>query len=90
MEGRDFDVENLTRVWRKTNEQDATYVGWTQTGIRTEGYDPGLFTPNENQLEKFLSWYVEWLGVHLGVSARPHAHAQMNEQGSAAGRTLSA
>jgi Rieske 2Fe-2S family protein len=86
VEGRDYDVENLTRVWRKTNEQDATYVNWTQAGIRTAGYDPGLFTPNENQLEKFLCWYVEWLGVHIGLVAPPPRQSHMGEQRSAAGR----
>jgi glycine betaine catabolism A len=86
VEGKDFDIKNLTQVWRKTNEQDATYVAWTQTGIRTEGYDPGLFTPNENQLEKFLSWYIEWLGSHLALRSLHHA-SQLSEQN---GRSLSA
>src|SRR5262245_16121528 len=30
VEGKDYDLQTLTQVWRKTNDQDATFVGWNQ------------------------------------------------------------
>jgi glycine betaine catabolism A len=86
VEGQDYDLDNLTRVWRKTNEQDATYVNWTQAGVRTFGYEPGPFTPNENQLERFLGWYIEWLGNHLGISRPQPYSAAIDQQRGATGR----
>jgi glycine betaine catabolism A len=59
VEGKDYDLDNLTHVWRKTNEQDATFVSWTHAGIKSPAYEPGPYSPNENQVEKFLDWYIE-------------------------------
>jgi Rieske 2Fe-2S family protein len=66
VEGRDYDLENLTHVWRKTNEQDARFVGWTQEGVRSPAYEPGPYSPNENQLEKFVDWYIDRLSAYVG------------------------
>ena len=65
IEGRDYDLENLTSIWRKTNAQDATFVRWQQSGVESPAYEPGPYSPNENQVEKFIAWYVNRLGYHL-------------------------
>ena len=70
VEGRDYDVRNLTQVWRTTNEQDATFVGWQQKGVGSPAYEPGPYSPNENQVEKFIAWYIGRLGDHLDGSSR--------------------
>jgi len=49
IEGTDYALDNLTKVWRTTNDQDATFVGWQQCGVRSPAYEPGPYTPNENQ-----------------------------------------
>jgi glycine betaine monooxygenase A len=59
VEGIDYDLQNLTQVWRTTNGQDATFVGWQQLGVSSPAYEPGPFSPNENQVEKFLGWYID-------------------------------
>jgi len=41
IEGKDYDLDNLTKVWRTTNDQDATFVGWQQCGVRSPAYEPG-------------------------------------------------
>ncbi|MGF7159410.1 Rieske 2Fe-2S family protein [Rhodoligotrophos appendicifer] len=61
VEGRDYDVEHLTEVWRKTNEQDAAFVSLVTKGVQSPAYEPGPYSPNENQLEKFLTWYMDRL-----------------------------
>lgn len=72
VEGRDYDIENLTYVWRKTNEQDASFVASVQAGVCSPAYEPGPYAPNENQTEKFLDWYVDRLAAY--VDARSEAH----------------
>ncbi|MGE0282035.1 MAG: SRPBCC family protein [Rhizobiaceae bacterium] len=69
VEGVDYDMENLTHVWNKTNEQDATFVAWTQMGVRSPAYEPGPYTPNESQLELFLDWYVSRMNAYVGGPA---------------------
>jgi len=68
VEGKDYDLANLTEVWNRTNEQDATFVSWANAGIRSPAYEPGPYSPNEIQLEKFLDWYIERMSDYLGSS----------------------
>jgi Rieske 2Fe-2S family protein len=66
VEGRDYDVEKLTAVWRATNEQDGRLVGITQAGVRQTGYVPGPYSPQTEPLvEKFASWYIGRMRGHL-------------------------
>jgi len=69
IEGRDYDLGRLTEVWSRTNEQDATFVGWCNSGVRSPAYEPGPYSPNESQLEKFLDWYVDRLAGYVGARA---------------------
>jgi Rieske 2Fe-2S family protein len=73
-EGKDYDLKNLTKVWRTTNEQDATFVGWNQSGVQNPAYEPGPYSPNENQVEKFIDWYIGRLGDHIGESGSSVVH----------------
>jgi Rieske 2Fe-2S family protein len=65
-EGRDYDVDNLTRVWRATNEQDGRLVEEVQRGAATGAYEPGPYSPyTEGLVEKFVDWYVGRLRAEL-------------------------
>ena len=60
VEGVDYDVENLTRVWKATNEQDARLVGIAFQGVCTPGYRPGPYSSfTERHLDDFATWYGE-------------------------------
>jgi len=62
IEGQDYDLENLTLVWRETNLQDAKLVGLAQAGASTRGYTPGPYSPQtEGQVESFVAWYIQRL-----------------------------
>ncbi len=61
VEGVDYDLDNLTKVWRATNEQDATFVSWAQAGANSPAYEPGPFSPAEYMVDEFGTWYVERL-----------------------------
>jgi Rieske 2Fe-2S family protein len=44
-EGVDYDLDNLTTVWIKTNEQDATFCERGHLGISSPAYVPGPYAP---------------------------------------------
>ena len=65
-EGVDYDIENLTRVWRETNVQDSRLVGLSQLGAASPGYIPGPYSAQtEGQVEDFVRWYISRLKVLL-------------------------
>jgi Rieske 2Fe-2S family protein len=66
VEGRDYDLENLTAVWTATNRQDAELVGRSQAGVRSPAYEPGPYSPyTEGLVEKFCNWYLGRLSAGL-------------------------
>lgn len=70
VEGVDYNLENLIRVWRETNIQDGNLVGLAQAGAASAGYVPGPYSEQtEGQVEQFVNWYVGRLAVHLGIDA---------------------
>lgn len=77
VEGVDYDLENLTTVWVKTNEQDAALCAKAHRGISSPAYVPGPYAPTESDLEEFCTWYIERLKAH---------RAQNNTRGTGTGR----
>ena len=65
VEGVDYDVERLTEVWRKTNEQDSAFVARAHAGVASPAFEPGPYAPNEYQVGAFVQWYVERVQEHL-------------------------
>ncbi|CAB3902339.1 aromatic ring-hydroxylating oxygenase subunit alpha [Achromobacter piechaudii] len=59
VENVDYDVQNLTAVWRATNAQDRALVEMSQQGVRSPAYQPGPYSPfTESLVDKFCNWYV--------------------------------
>ncbi len=69
VEGVDYDLDRLTGVWEKTNQQDADLVALAQQGISSPAYVPGPYGPSEFQVEAFVNWYITMLRQRLGISA---------------------
>jgi glycine betaine catabolism A len=65
VEGVHYDADNLTKVWRATNEQDARFVTLAQTGSTSPAYEPGPYSPTEYMVDAFCTWYVERLQAGL-------------------------
>jgi len=67
VEGVDYDVDNLTKVWVATNRQDAALVERTYAGVKSSAYEPGPYSPfTEGQVDDFVTWYIERLDAQLG------------------------
>jgi Rieske 2Fe-2S family protein len=41
VEGKDYDLDKLTSVWKATNDQDAQLVARSHAGILDPAYEPG-------------------------------------------------
>ncbi|OQS37755.1 aromatic ring-hydroxylating oxygenase subunit alpha [Chromobacterium haemolyticum] len=73
VEGVDYEVDNLTRVWKATNQQDRRLVEESQRGINGAAYRPGPYSPyTEALVEKFTQWYAQRLGD--GLERERHDH----------------
>lgn len=58
VEGVDYDLERLTEVWLKTNDQDRWLVENNQRGVNSMGYQPGPYSPTgEWGVIRFIDWY---------------------------------
>jgi Rieske 2Fe-2S family protein len=68
MEGVDYEVEELTRVWLATNEQDRRIVHENQIGMNSPTYEPGPFSlVQESGVSQFVDWYCSRLQLRLGA-----------------------
>jgi glycine betaine catabolism A len=65
VEGTDYDLDTLTEVWRRTNEQDATLVSRAHAGVSSPAYEPGPYAASEYQVDALVTWYLERLTQHL-------------------------
>ena len=64
VEGRDYDLDRLTTVWRQTNDQDRTFVARAHAGVSDPAYVPGPYLPPEYQVDAFCSWYADRVTEH--------------------------
>jgi Rieske 2Fe-2S family protein len=65
VEGKDYNLEELTRFWEVTGDQDAKLCENNFRGIQTSGYQPGPYAAVEDQVVNFVDWCVEKLRVGL-------------------------
>ena len=70
VEGRDYDLPNLLKVWTVTNDQDLDLVERNQEGVNSIGYQPGPYSQKtEKSVIKFTEWYCRTMQGHLGGGA---------------------
>lgn len=66
VEGVDYDLDALTKVWIATNRQDKELVEESHRGIRSPSYTPGPFSDiAENGVCQFVDWYCDTMRARL-------------------------
>lgn len=65
VEGVDYNVDDLTHVWRETNNQDAHFVELAQKGVTDPAYVPGPYMPSEYQVNAFCNWYLDRINDYI-------------------------
>ncbi len=58
VEGVDYDLDELTKVWLATNDQDRRIVEENQRGVNSPAFEPGPYSPqDEGGVSQFVDWY---------------------------------
>ena len=66
VEGVDYTIDDLTRLWTRTNLQDRALVENNQAGIDSLGYRPGPYSPDAEALAiRFVDWYCAKARAYL-------------------------
>lgn len=58
VEGRDYDVEELSWLWRVTTDQDLGIIEDNQRGVSSRVYEPGPYSQAEPGPDRFVRWYL--------------------------------
>jgi Rieske 2Fe-2S family protein len=71
VEGEDYDVHELTHVWRETNNQDRRIIEENVRGVHSPAYEPGPYsTVHEGGVIQFVDWYVRTIEPRLAGETR--------------------
>jgi glycine betaine catabolism A len=69
VEGVDYDLTTLAKVWNATNAEDSAFVARTQLGVQDPGYEPGPYSKVEGDVDAFVTWYVARMSGYLAGKA---------------------
>lgn len=59
VEGVDYSIEDLTKVWVATNDQDRRIVEENQLGVASPAFEPGPYNRlHEGGVIQFVEWYA--------------------------------
>lgn len=58
IEGKDYDLENLTWLWDVTALEDKKIIEHTARGIRSRFFEPGPIAPMEYNELRYIEWYL--------------------------------
>jgi phenylpropionate dioxygenase-like ring-hydroxylating dioxygenase large terminal subunit len=59
VEGRDFDLERLTWLWKTTSAEDKKIVEMNQAGVDSRYFEPGPYSNQESYALRFVDWYLQ-------------------------------
>ena len=61
IEGTDYDVGDLTWLWKTTSIEDKRIVEHNQAGINSRFFTPGPYSSQEPYARRFVDWYLQEL-----------------------------
>jgi len=56
--GVDYDPDKLTWLWKVTSEADKRIIEQNQQGVNSRYYEPGPYTPMEQNTRRYVDWYL--------------------------------
>lgn len=56
LEGKDYDRDRLTWLWRVTSQEDKRIIEDNQAGVSSRFYIPGPYSPKETHTRRFSDW----------------------------------
>jgi Rieske 2Fe-2S family protein len=61
VEGTDYDLAELTWLWKTTSVEDKRIVEHNQAGINSRYFEPGPYSSQEPYARRFVDWYLREL-----------------------------
>jgi phenylpropionate dioxygenase-like ring-hydroxylating dioxygenase large terminal subunit len=61
-EGRDYDLEKLTWLWKVTTDEDKAIIEHTARGVVSRFFVPGPIAPMEQNELRYIGWYLDEIG----------------------------
>ena len=58
-EGRDYDLDKLTWLWKVTTDEDKAIIEHTSRGVRSHYFVPGPIAPMEQNELRYINWYLD-------------------------------
>ena len=58
-EGRDYDLEKLTWLWKVTTDEDKAIIEHTARGVVSRFFVPGPIAPMEQNELRYIGWYLD-------------------------------
>ncbi|MBV8185087.1 MAG: aromatic ring-hydroxylating dioxygenase subunit alpha [Hyphomicrobiales bacterium] len=78
VEGVDYTLDGLTRLWNETNLQDRDLAENNQRGVNGRGYRPGPYSEEaEHLVIRLVDWYCAQAGRYLDDSAGRASKARL-------------
>jgi Rieske 2Fe-2S family protein len=72
VEGVDYDLKELTKVWTETNDEDRRIVEENAFGIKSPAYEPGPYSEmHEGGVVQFVDWYAGFMAQRLAENEKP-------------------
>ena len=72
-EGVDYSLDEMTKVWIATNDQDRRIIEENQKGILSPVYTPGPYSAvHEGGVIQFVDWYCDFMEKRLKGDRMPH------------------
>jgi phenylpropionate dioxygenase-like ring-hydroxylating dioxygenase large terminal subunit len=68
VEGEDYDLAQLTWLWRTTSLEDKKIVEMNQEGVNSRYFEPGPYSMQESFTDRFVEWYLTELS---GATSEP-------------------
>ena len=63
VEGEDYDLEQLTWLWKTTSLEDKKIVEMNQAGVSSRYFEPGPYSMQESFADRFVEWYLSELSI---------------------------
>ncbi len=63
VEGKDYDLERLTWLWKTTSVEDKKIVELNQAGVNSRFFEPGPYSQQESYALRFVDWYLKELAA---------------------------
>jgi len=61
VEGKDYDIEELTWLWDITTHADKTIIVNNWKGVQSQYYEPGPFSGQERLERSWIEWVLREL-----------------------------